>query len=246
MRFLIIVLCLLSEKYITHDYQHLRKTWLNVYTHLVQSFLPKKFYRQNIYTPFFSCIISLLVIVIFFKTLRFWKLGLFINVVFEFFVFYICLGGDNLFYSETNDKDYLKINEYILAIHEEVFAIIILFFIFGPIGALLYRVTTFFIALQPKAALIRKIHGIIDWVPVRITALLLLMVGHFQPGFSYFLQHLTRRPDFNQTLLLHTAKNALAVKDKESVDSVLLENMYTHASLLFVFILAIFVIGQVI
>lgn len=92
-------------------------------------------------------------------------------------------------------------------------AVILWFTALGASGALLYVLAreTFkqLKATQhPSTADARVLMHILDWVPVRITALGFLLVGHFSRAFPTWLGHLLDPQITAKTLLLNVAKQA--------------------------------------
>lgn len=243
MRFLIIVVCLLSEKYLIHNFHQYRQTWLNIYFDKLKQYVPSSILFQSPINPFLITVLSLLSAVLLITLLTQNGLLFILYFFFEAVIFYFCLGEHNLFYTNTEQPIKLNAKQYIQAINHEYFAVILWFFFFGPMGAILYKVTSYFAKLQPHEQQIQFILNILDCVPVRLTALFFLLVGQFQPGFSHFLNQLRAKPEDNAKLLNDSAKFALG-HDKEH-DPISLETLFTHSCLLLTFILAILMIGSI-
>lgn len=243
MRFLIIVVCLLSEKFLIHNFHQYRQIWLNLYFDKIKKFVPHTLLFQNSTTPYLITLISLICISLFIIVLTKSGILFLLCFIFEAIVFYFCLGEHNLFYTNTEQPIKLNNKQYIQAINNEYFAIILWFFFFGPIGVMLYRVTNYFAKMQPHEHQINLILNILNWIPVRLTALFFLLVGQFQPGFNHLLNQIQAKPEENAKLLNDSAKYALG-HDKEH-DPITLEILFTHSCLLLTFILAIFMIGSI-
>ena len=244
MRFIIIVLSLLSEKYLTHQCQRLRQTALENYLTLLKRLLPESVMASHPLSPFGISLSILLMIALAFQWIGQHGLGYGINCIFEFAIFYLCLGEHNLFYANSNQTTILSTEEYIVAINREVFAPIIWFFIFGPIAVILYRVTDYFSKSAQNQHLLNLMQAL-DWLPTRITSILFLMVGQFQPGFSELLKQISTAPARNETLLIESAKHALHQVQKNELDYIQLENLFMHACILLNFVLAVYVIGRI-
>jgi AmpE protein len=244
MRFLIIVLVLLSDRYMIHHMQKIRRTWLESYTEFLKNLIPQSLINSHPLSLYFLVLGSLIAFCLLFEATQSMSLFFILYFIFEFVVFYVCLGEHNLFYFNTNQKDHLNKKEYIIAINQEIFAIIIWFFAFGPVGAILYRVTLNFAKIPGIDKSIHVLNDIFDWLPTRLTALLFLLVGQFQPGFSEYIQHILSKPEHNNTMLLSMAEHALDCKSMEKLTISKLENLFTHACLLLLFILAVFMIGK--
>ena len=244
MRFLIIVLSLLSEKYLTHQFQRLRKTVLEEYLFLLKKFLPESVMSSHPLSPFGISLSILVAFAILFQWIGHHGIGYHFNFIFEFSIFYLCLGEHNLFYVNSNQNMILSSEEYIIAMNREVFAPIIWFSIFGPIGVIVYRVTDFFSKSAQNQNLL-SLMQILDWVPVRVSSILFLMVGQFQPGFSELLKQLTKAPQTNEDLLINSAKHAINHDLNKDLNFIQLENLFMHSCLLLNFILAVYVIGNI-
>lgn len=244
MRFLIIVLSLLSEKYITHEFQRLRQTVLENYLSLLKRLLPESVMTTHPLSPYGISLSILLVLAGALQWIGGQGIGSVLNFVFEFAIFYLCLGEHNLFYVNSNQTMILSSEEYIVAMNREVFAPILWFFIFGPMGAILYRVTDFFSKSAQNQHLLNLMQAL-DWLPARVSSILFLMVGQFQPGFSALLKQLTKAPESNETLLIDSAKHAINHHEKNELNFIQLENLFIHSCILLNFILAVYVIGKI-
>ena len=246
MRFLIIILCLLSEKYLTHQFFTFRKKWSDVYAQLIEKYVPAHVLNSSPWIKYGIYMGSLTLLCIIFSLFGHQGLGLVINFFFELAVFYICLGEHNLFYINANEKKLLDDNQFILAMNQEFYAIILWFYILGPFGALFYRVTLYFNQQATPLPTLVKVKAFLDWLPVRLSALLFLLIGDFQPGFYELCKKFLQNPLENDQLLIQTARHALSVDEKENIDMMKLQNLFNHSCLILLFLLAIFVIGHVI
>ena len=244
MRFLIIVLCLLSERFMTHHLQKLRETWLTHYAEFLKKHLPTAMLNSSNISVYLSITISSLIICGIFSLGSEIGLNFVLKTCFEFFVFYLCLGKHNLFFMNSNINHPLGPKEYILAINQDFIAIILWFFIFGPAGAILYRVTIEFTKLQEHEKRILDIKELLDWIPTRITSFIFLMVGQFQPGINFYLKNFMMPPVKNSVFLLNTAESALATKNLDNLTTPKLEELFSHSCLMLIFSLAIYMIGR--
>ena len=98
--------------------------------------------------------------------------------------------GDRL---TSNEVARLAIEEALVASHRHVFAPMFWFAILGPAGALLYRLSLFFNQQWGERGLLehdaefgefgrfaRRAYALIDWVPVRLSAIGFAIVGDFE------------------------------------------------------------------
>jgi len=92
-------------------------------------------------------------------------------------------------------------------------AVILWFAAFGAAGAILYVLVREMHAKlsddnQQVAGQVKRLLNIIDWIPVRITALGFLLVGHFSRAFPTWLGYLPDPAVEAKTLLLDVSKKA--------------------------------------
>lgn len=247
MKLLIIVLSLLSERYLIHSVSFIRFQWFEHYRSLVLKQLPKNEFVQNPYVLLFLIIVPILLPVALvnylFSSLFFGFFGLLIELI----IFYYCLGPANPFYPVTaapiDDVDAeLIASQYLARVNNELFAVIFWFLVLGPIGVLFYRLVSLLRDFAPTALAAEVIVGLLDWVTVRITFLLYLLVGNFQQGFQYytkmFLSH------WRNNLLILSTGGLLAARTHEQ-DSVTLsyaQNLVDHALIIYLVCIALFTI----
>jgi AmpE protein len=246
MRFLIIVACLLSDKFIPHQLQTLRKSWLGYFTNTIRKLTPPTVLNASPLNLYGIVLGSLILVCSSFYSLKSISILFMLNFLFELSVFYLCLGEHNLFYMNSNTSEHLSIPDYIYAINQEVVAVSLWFFIFGPVGALIYRVTLEFAKIQTFEKTIVQLCQILDWLPTRITALLFLMVGQFHPGFTSYIKLFCKKPGQNYQVLATMAEYALQEKTLDNIEVARLEGLYSHACLLLLFLMAVFMIGKII
>lgn len=244
MRFLIIIFCLCSERFLTHHLQTKRKLWLEHYSQVLKKYFPQQIINFSTMGLYLSVLTSLLLVAAMFSWLEHSETGFVLAAIFNFVIFYLCLGEHNLFFMNANTNTALGPKDYILAINQECIAIILWFFILGPVGAILYRVTLYFAQIQDHEAKILTSKEILDWLPSRITSLVFLIVGQFQPGIQHFIKNVSHSEMDNQTLVLTTAKDAMASKDLDKTPLPKLEELFVHSCLVILFVLAIFMIGH--
>lgn len=100
-------------------------------------------------------------------------------------------------------------------------AVVIWFIAFGAPGAVVYATASRFARVlseqqHPLATQANKIMSLLDWVPVRVTALGLLVVGHFSRAFPVWLTYLPDPSISAKTLLCEIAKAAEDVEPDEN------------------------------
>jgi len=99
--------------------------------------------------------------------------------------------------------------------HEQVFGVVFWFVILGPIGAGLYRFIWLMchrsasdVVSAPTAAAIEQVHGVVAWLPARITALTYCLVGNWHPSWGAWVKN-ALRPGFSSGLLVECGNLAI-------------------------------------
>lgn len=118
----------------------------------------------------------------------------------------------------------------VLAAHRHVFGVFAWFCVLavvglGPAGAVLYRGADLVMhqwlasvpgAAHPVSVPLRSVAGelwyVIDWLPARLTALSLAIVGSFEDAIDCWRQHANRFPDPNDGIILAAAAGAVGVR----------------------------------
>jgi AmpE protein len=217
MKLFVIVLCLLSERYLVHSISHSRFYWFPSYFAAIsQKLLKSEFSLFNQ--------LSVLALVVFIPLIIFglfcyflgWIFFGFIGFLLHLIVFYYCLGPQNPFYPvfEQGEQDNeTVIRNYFAKVNGELFAVIFWYIVFGPLGSLFYRLVSLCREQLLTADLARNITDVLDWIPTRITVLLYLLAGNFQRGIHFFGKMFFATPYKNYTLLGEAG--LLAAKDRE-------------------------------
>lgn len=112
----------------------------------------------------------------------------------------------------------------LVASHRNVFGPVVWFMVFGPAGALLYRVVATAQAqwqarTVPDAAASSayahfavRVFGILDWLPARLTAASFAVMGNFQDAVECWRSQAAAWGDRAQGILLASGAGALGVK----------------------------------
>lgn len=127
-------------------------------------------------------------------------------------------GSDHLGSSEVAR---LAIEEALASSHRHVFAPLFWFVLLGPAGALLYRLAASFQAQwgarrDPEfgdfGAFAAQAFAIVDWLPVRATAVAFAVVGDFEDAIYCWRNQAQRWPDRSAGILLASGAGALGVR----------------------------------
>jgi len=115
----------------------------------------------------------------------------------------------------------LAIEQALVASHRCVFAPMLCFFVFGPAGALFYRLALFFNTHWGARSdqefghfgeFSRRAFAVIDWLPVRATASAFAIVGDFEDAVLCWRTQAARWSDPADGILLASGAGALGVR----------------------------------
>ena len=243
MKLLVIVLCLLSERFLVHASSHNRFHWFSTYCNNMQQGLSKKLSLSNPWLVFIMILLPLLLaaslVFCFFGDFLFGFVGLLLNIV----IFYYCIGPGNPFYpvhtqaAEQNNSD---AGGYLAQVNGQLFAVVFWYIATGPLGLLVYRM----VSLCQKQALVSQqaswLTGLLDWLPARMTSLLYLLVGNFQSGLQHFSRLFFTSPENNYTMLTVCGLHAARHDEQEQVPLPQAERLVEHAIIVFLVLIALF------
>jgi adenosylcobinamide-phosphate synthase len=128
--------------------------------------------------------------------------------------------GHNVDELNSSEVARLAIEEALLASHHHVFAPLFWFAILGPAGALLYRLSLYFrnawSADDSEAGAFghfaEAAFAVIDWLPVRLTAVSFAVVGNFEDAVYCWRSQADRWSNGSDGILLATGAGALGVR----------------------------------
>ncbi len=112
----------------------------------------------------------------------------------------------------------LAIEEALVASHRHVFAPLLCFFLLGPAGALLYRLSLFFgqqwghPTYGAFGEWARRAYFYLDWLPLRVTAAGFAMVGDFEDAVYCWRTQAGNWPEAGSGILLASGAGALGVR----------------------------------
>ncbi|HAT8673165.1 hypothetical protein D7217_02000 [Legionella pneumophila] len=244
MKLLVIVLCLLSERFLIHSVSYQRFSWFNNYC----LFLKKTIDKNKCFSNPWATLIAIILPIVFLTFLVYFSLqsilfGLF-GLILSLFIFYYCLGPQNAFYpilkKQANQTETDAIGEYFAEVNSQLFAVVFWYIIAGPIAALTYRLITLCKEINFISTQANQITNILEWIPARITALLFLLVGNFQRGFHLFVQYVLTYPDSNDKILRGCGLQAVRINDTEEVPMAAAENLVEHATIVLLVFIALF------
>ncbi|MBA2710565.1 MAG: regulatory signaling modulator protein AmpE [Tatlockia sp.] len=247
MKLLVILLSLLSERYLVHALSYMRFNWFKSYFDKVILTIGQKDLLLNQHILLILIILPIFLIV---------GLTLYIanNLLFGFFtflinllIFYYCLGPVNPFYpirteieSENNE---LAAGNYFSQVNGQLFSVIFWYVVAGALGLVVYRIISLCREQPSTSKLASQITNFLDWIPARITVLLYLLVGNFQKGFHFYVQKFFSSPEFNNQLLTEGGLLAARTSESEPVQLPYAESLVEHSIIVYLVVLALFTLG---
>lgn len=240
MKLFVIVLCLLSERFLIHSLSFKRLDGMKVYMGWFEGLIKSQPVLNQTYITLLLFIllpvIPLALIIFYFGG---WLAGL-VGLVIQLAVVYYCLGPENVFYPQRTGTD--SPSKYFEALNGQVIAVIFWYYLAGPIGAVIYRLISFvasgYSAEKSVVDAAKQIQSLLDWIPARITAILYLLVGNFQSGRLIVKANFFSGLGSNGVLLKQAGLSAAAVKDDETGITAV-EKMIEHSIVIYLFIIAL-------
>lgn len=243
MKLMVIVLCLLSERFLIHTISYQRFAWFGDYSQFINKHIENNHFFNNQWVKLAAIILPIILIVsiiyFLFGTILFGFAGLILSII----IFYYCLGPQNPFYplsSINNDSHNQSVGNYFAQVNSQLFALIFWYIIGGPITAVAYRLITLCQNIDSVNKEAVQATEILEWIPARITALLYLLVGNFQRGFSIFINYFIVKPDANSKLLSECGIQAVQVTDSDEVPIPVAETLVEHATIVLLVFIALF------
>lgn len=233
MTFIVILITLLVERFF--DWSHLRHwQWFA----RLQQAASERFKGMSSYPLLAVTIVPILAVVLVIQLLTQHLLYGFFGFIFQVIVLIYCLGPRNLWadgyasinalvagdrefaadklrttfdVTEYEDKSALHrslLNHLFVEANKRVFATVFWFFIFGPTGALLYRLIA--LSAAPEA---RTVQAVLDWVPVRLFTIMFALGGHFVQVLNCWRKNASHGLDGNDAMLQDCGAAALGYED---------------------------------
>lgn len=249
MKLLVIVLCLLSERFIIHSISYQRFSWFKNYALWINRFDEKSKYFSNPWLYFAAMIIPILFVVSIIYLILYKQLFGFAGLILNLLIFYYCLGPGNPFYPsmpEGQTSEIQRAESYFAQVNTELFSLIFWYVVAGPIIALAYRLITLCYDIEQVSLQAKQAKDVLEWIPARITALLYLLVGNFQRGISSFLKYMLVKPDENNILLGQCGVHAAQVTENNEITMIVAEEIVEYATIVLLVLIALFTLGAMI
>lgn len=243
MALLVIVLCLLSERFWAHSRAHQRFHWFLAYgarvsfgLRSVSSRVPPWIILTAIVLPIVLVVMLVLHVT---DNALFGVIGLLCSLA----IFYYCMGPVNPFYpaheKPVSDLTNEDLAAYLVAVNGQLFAVLFWYIVAGPLGLVAYRLVSLashLSAVRREASLLTQV---LDWLPARMTALLYLLVGNFQVGLSIYRKQFFSAPNNNNAFLSACGMAAMNLEHHKKKSMRQAERLVEHATVVFLLLLAL-------
>lgn len=247
MALFVIVLCLLSERFLVHRSALYRFNWFDKAHNRLLSMIPDKsstvFYWLKFIYPIF--IISLMVWMVLFLFSH-WLFGLF-GLAFNIIIFYQCIGPQNPFYpmaTESSKESQLEqVSEYLANVNRQLYSPIFWYVLLGPLGVLVYRLVTLSISNDRTRSQALLVSQTLEWVPARIIGFLYAAAGDFQKSFLSLKTHLITGAEQNHNLLKSCGLSSLGYDFKDDSIWPAAEGLVERTTILYMVIIALLCIA---
>jgi AmpE protein len=97
---------------------------------------------------------------------------------------------------------------------ERLFAVIFWFLLFGPAGALLYRLSFLYCRAEPENPGAKRWLWALEWVPVRLLGVSFAITGNFVGCINHWKRHAISTVSSSAAVLRETVLGALSVDDE--------------------------------
>ncbi|MGM9453885.1 hypothetical protein ACTAZI_11175 [Legionella bozemanae] len=243
MKLLVILLCLLSERFLIHSVSYQRFYWFFDYCQKIKMSTNKHSFFTNPWVLLVLIIIPIVLLVsIIYLLLHHLVFGL-IGFLLSILIFFYCLGPQNVFYpivqSDTRTNEEL-VGDYFVLVNRQLFSLVFWYIIAGPIGALAYRLITLCRDVNYVSEQANEITDLLEWIPARLTVLLFLLVGNFQHSFSSFTSFFLAKPDMNDDMLRVCGLLAVKTNEVEEIPMPVAESLVEHAIIVMLVFIALF------
>lgn len=244
MKLLVIVLCLLSERFLTHSFSYQRFSWFNDYARRVNEFTQQHQFLTNPWVKLALMILPLtLVTALIYGLLQCLFFG-FVGLVLSIVIFFYCLGPQNPFYpmldNASGEEGNGLASHYFSAVNNQLFAVIFWYIVSGPIGVLIFRLISLSSNVIEVSQEAKKVQDILEWAPARLTVLLYLLVGDFQRGFILFKKYMFSKPQLNNQMISECGLEAVRADTAEEVPMPIAELIVEHSLIVLLVFIALF------
>ncbi|TAL65146.1 MAG: hypothetical protein EPN84_01965 [Legionella sp.] len=244
MKLLVIVICLLSERFLMHSMSYQRFSWFADYAKRILQLDEKSTYLKSpwlkLATIVLPIVITSAIIYCALYSIIFGFAGLILSII----IFFYCLGPQNAFYPVTEKEvKQPQIGHYFALVNSQLFAVIFWYILAGPIAIIAYRLISLSQTIPAVHTEARQATNILEWLPARLTAILYLLVGNFQQGFVSLRQYLLASPEKNDTLLSECGLQAVRTNPDEEIPMPVAETLVEQATIVLLVMIALFTLA---
>jgi AmpE protein len=244
MKIIILVFSLLAEMHLIHQLSIKREgiwsSYISFMQALIKPYLPIKYSN---YILLGALILPFTFVVYVFQLLFSQTLFGVLDMIFQWVVVVICLGPRNAFYPQLRDEnENQSAIDHLVAMNRDLFSVMILYLLAGPFAILLYRLIVASTQQDGLSNIAERLMSIISYLPARITALLYLLVGHFQIGLQVFYQKKFYAPDETISFLKEVVKLSFC-NDSNQLTFKLADIVLKHAITLFLVIVSVLTVA---
>lgn len=244
MKLMVIVLCLFSERFLIHTFSFQRFSWFNNYVFFIKKISGNNSSFNNPWMTLAAIVLPVIaltsLVYLMFHSIFFGFVGLILSTA----IFFYCLGPQNAFYppsdTGTNGNDPEQIKNYLSLVNSQLFAVVFWYIVAGPIVVLTYRLISLCKIIDGVSEQSTQISDALEWIPARITALLFLIVGNFQRGYTIFTQYFFAKPDVNDKMLGECGLQAVRVDESDEIPMPSAEAMVEQAAVVLLVFIALF------
>ncbi len=242
MKLMVIVVCLLSERFLMHSLSYQRFSWFGDYSQRILQLVNKNNQLSNPWLLLAIIVAPLILITAFVYFILHGILFGFVGLILSIIIFFYCLGPQNPFYPVSDDgsNGITLVANYLAQVNSQLFSVIFWYVVAGPIAVLAYRVISLSQAIPAVAEQAKQVTDVLEWVPARLTVLLYLLVGNFQKGFALFQHYIFSKPSLNNQLLSECGILAVRSNETEVVPMPVAESLVEHAVIVLLVLIALF------
>ncbi|BCA95692.1 membrane protein [Legionella antarctica] len=247
MKLLVVVLCLLSERFLIHKASFQRFYWFGDYYLLIKSTIDKSSLFTNPWMILAATVLPIVLVTFIIYTLSCSILFGFLCLILSIILFLYCLGPQNAFYpvseSSSESSNNTQVGTYFSQVNRQLFSVIFWYILAGPIAVLTYRLVTLCRDISSISQQAEELTNIAEWIPARVCALLFLMVGNFQRGFMLFTRLFLSKPELNSQLVSSCGLQAVRIGETDEIPLPVAESLVEHATIVFMVLIALFTLA---
>ncbi|MBS0350455.1 MAG: regulatory signaling modulator protein AmpE [Proteobacteria bacterium] len=218
MSFIIIVLCLLLQRFNVFADWSYQIHWLSRHYHWIIQKVESVSQGHGLIGIIILLLPPLIITSLFFSLIYHFG-GAILYAIFNFILLWFCIDGRVLINNLAISKEQLFILSY-----QRLFAVIFWFIFLGPIGLVLYSSTVAlcnYLEGQEHLLLVnyaKKLKAILDWLPIRLLGLSYALMGHYGAVFKIWSTNWQELPS-DSRLVVDYGSAALGVfpQDLENI-----------------------------